>query len=212
MRTLKNIIGTLILSVAFFGCSNQNAPATNNEEVLHDGTINGTISNYTAGAFDAIECIQLESSGTSLGRCTPSADGKFSIKLSTPTTLHNTYFSETGITVSDPTANYNQSVLAIYKNNNPIGFILNCNFTTVNSISSIYDLESNLLAGNAYSVLMYADKNCTIKGSISSVNYDLTFKKGWNEVVGKKVTSSSTSATTTIPSDLKWRYFLVSGN
>src|ERR1035437_2127148 len=193
MRTLKNVVGVLVLSVLLFSCGNQNAPATNNEEVSLDGTINGTIANYSVGVFDAIECIQLESSVTSLGRCTPSADGKFSMKLSTPTTFNYDFSNYgTGITISDPTIKFIEAVLVIYKNNNPVGFILNCNFTTVNSFSSIYDLDSNLFIGNVCSVLINADRNSTIKGSRSSVAYDMTLKKGWNEVAGKKVTSSRT--------------------
>ena len=205
MRTLKNVVGALVLSLTLFSCSN-------NEEISLDGTINGTIYNYSAGVFDAIECLD-QNLGTSFGRCTPTADGKFSIKLSTPTTLN--HFSDYGtvLTISDPTTKYVQTLLVIYKNNNMIGLILNCNFTTFAGLSS-----SGLNVGNAYTTITYSDKNCTIKGSNISISYDMTLKKGWNQVAGKKINSSTMSGTTTIlsgtttiPSDLKWRYFLIPG-
>ena len=38
----------------------------------------------------------------------------------------------------------------------------------------------------------------------------MTLKKGWNEVAWERINSSTMSDTSTLPSDLKWRYFLFS--
>ena len=73
---------------------------------------------------------------------------------------------------------------------------------------------------------MYSDRIFTIKGTEIhvnsyngftykvSINYNVTFKKGWNEFVFKIDSNSTTSTTTTvvetysnaITSDLYWRY------
>ena len=188
----------MLLLVLLFSCSS-------NEDILLNGSINGTIYNYNSGVFDEIKCID-NHTGNILGHCTPTADGKFKLKLSTPNTLsYNFRVYGTGLAISDTTSKYVQADLVIYKNNNEIGIIINCNITSFTTMNF-----SDLYVGKAYTIIIYSDKNCNIKGSNNSVYYDMTLKKGWNEVAWERINSSTMSDTSTLPSDLKWRYFLFS--
>ena len=196
MRTLKNVVGALILSVALFGCTSG--------DVSLDGTLSGTISNYTSGTYDVIKSMDGYSSSTILGSCTPGSNGSFSLKLSIPTL--NTISGDlgsSGITVSDSNAKIGITQgLSAYKSNSLVGYIYKTDMTA-------NPTSSSTLSGTIV-IFMYADRACTIKGSVDGGSFDLSLKKGWNEVAGKYQQSSSNSTltySTSIPSNLKWRYF-----
>jgi len=202
--TFKTVLLLCISLIIYSSCSKKDdtepTTDTNNQTVTADGIITGTISNYSAGAFDAIECI--DAGGNVFGNCTPTSDGKFSMKLSTPTNLQE-IVAGSDVSVSDRTAKSTMVTMGIYKNNSPVGELFKCNFTSYSS--SIMKTANNLMT-----VFMYFDKNCTIKGTESktSTTYDLNLKKRWNEVVLKVTGSSTYTLSSTIPTDLKWRYFI----
>jgi len=212
MRTLKNGFGALILSIALFSCGNNDITnGSNNSSLATGGTLNGTIINYSAEVFDAIEFVDNQYNGISYGRCTPTADGKFSIKLSAPTTFKGDFSAisgVSGITISDPTTKYADAQAWVYKSNIGAGVLYKGNFMTLTS--------GSIPKGSTVSGLRYVDKNCTIKGSYSydntTLTFDLTLKKGWNEMVIIGLNSSTVSSLTTIPAGLQWRYFSGSEN
>jgi hypothetical protein len=193
MKTLKNVLWTLILSVALFSCTSG--------DVSLDGTLTGTISNYTSGTYDVIKSMDNYSSSAILGSCTPGSNGAFSLKLSIPT-LQSISQGSTGLTISDSNAKIGMTqVLIAYKSNSEVGIIVKTDMNV--------NPESSSTISGTLIIFMYADRACTIKGSISGQGtYDLNLKKGWNEVAGKyQGSSSSVTITTSIPSNLKWKYF-----
>jgi hypothetical protein len=112
--------------------------------------------------------------------------------------------------VSDTNALVSSALMYIYKNRSKIGSFAKCNYTHSSSTTN---------AGDATVVLLYTSKAISIKGTFTStydttsddVTYDVKLSKGWNEVVAKVIEYSSTkqsmSISSTIPADLKWRYF-----
>ena len=105
--------------------------------------------------------------------------------------------------------------LKAYKNKTQTGYYFRCNYTALSSEST------NVTT----SYFMYADRPLTLKGTNSvsqsdngisfkvSEVFDVNLKTGWNEICEKvelNVTSTSSTTTTTysstIPTDLKWVY------
>jgi len=203
-KTNKQIIMKTIFKTTFFmvalgltliGCNN-------NGDISTNGIISGTIADYTAGSVDSIKCFDGDEI---IGKCSVASNGKFSMTLAIP------FGSQIGngpggsVVVSDPTTTMGTGGMVAYKNKTSIGVLIKCNYT---------HNQSTVNVGDAIVDLIYVNKPCKITGTESdtsySVVYDLNLVKGWNEVISKVTAYSSTSnsmtLSTTIPSDLKWRY------
>ncbi|MFM2290862.1 MAG: hypothetical protein RIS29_675, partial [Bacteroidota bacterium] len=142
------------------------------------------------------------------------ANGQFSINLTKIPQL-SAYGSIKGIAVSDSNAQVGKCDLESYKGQTQNGNYVRCNYATMAGMS----------VSMSYSEFIYSDRVLTVKGTISQSNkqenvtytqsavYDLSLKKGWNEIVYKyeiSATPTSITATTTntstIPNDFKWYY------
>jgi len=199
MKILKTVSQILFLSLVLVSC--------NNADVSLDGTLQGTIDNYSTSSFNIVKCIDLGSSNESvLGSCTPASSGKFSMTLSIPK-LNSMGNEPTGVTVSDKNAQIGTGgILLAYKDANVVGYVIKTDISSFDG--SIDEINGNLV------LFMYADRSVTIKGSetsgSSTETYDLKLKKGWNEInfkVSATSSKSSISISSTVPSNLKWKYF-----
>jgi len=179
-------------------------------------TVSGTIVNYVSGEVTTVKSFQSDYSDNGVLSTSPiSSDGKFSIVLSgDKLTLKEV--SETvpqGVELSDTTASIGSNRFEVYKDADELSELIKCNYTNPNEES----------VGMAYSSFIYSDKPFTIKGAETNdssnevyiYNYNCILKKGWNEIVSKITTYTktttgyieTTSVTTDLSSDLKWRYF-----
>ena len=199
MKVLKTVFQILFLSFVLVSCENA--------DVTLDGTLQGTIDSYSSSSFNVVKFIDINSNNeTVLGSCTPTSSGKFSMTLSVPT-LNTLGDEPSGVTVSDKNAQIGMGgILLAYKNSDIVGYVIKTDMSSFSG--SISEINGNL------ALFMYADRNVTIKGTYTSGSesetYDLNLKKGWNEVnLEMSVTSSTAtvSISSTIPSNLKWKYF-----
>ena len=115
------------------------------------------------------------------------------------------------IVISDPETIGSSANIYATKNNSEIGSLVKCNFT---------HSTGTVIVGDAVAELLYVDRPCTIKGTYtySGTSYtqiiNINLIKGWNEVFAKVTTYTQTGTNTTetltitssIPTDLKWRY------
>ena len=205
MRFFKTIYRVIFLSLVLVSCDNA--------DVTLDGTLHGTIDGYSSTSFNNVKFIDLQgSTGTVLGSCTPQSTGKFSMTLSVPSLSQLAANEQSGITVSDKTAQVGLGgVLGAYKDASHVGYLIKTNLSSFSG--SMTEMNGSL------ALFMYSDRNVTVKGSYTlgttTATYDLNLKKGWNEVNFKMNATSSTiteTITGTIPTDLKWKFFSVSSS
>ncbi|HEY5507503.1 MAG TPA: hypothetical protein VIK29_02445 [Paludibacter sp.] len=207
----------MVLVATFYSCEKDNESIDSISPILSDDVLNGTIINYTSSEFDSVKVFG--DNKYFIGRGSITTAGKFSIPLFIP--ILTKYTPMEGVIVSDTSAlTGSSSGFSTYKNSEGTGFLEKCNFTSYDSTNT---------SGASCSDFVYADKEITIKGknvyfgngvfegttrSITRV-FNLTLKKGWNEVVIKTDLYSETSDnltinrsyTNVITTDLQWRYF-----
>ena len=213
MKTTFKVM-LMVLVAAFYSCQKSEKDETPASSVSTDGVLSGTIVNYASATLDSVKVYD---NSSYIGRSSVTTDGKFSMSLSIPK-LYKTGTIE-GVTISDTTALVGNAIFYCYKAGIGTGELGKLNFNSkIDSIKS----------GMASCLFIYANKPFTMKGTrtdsfssgVYSENatyiYDITFKKGWNEIVIKIDAYSSTSSTSftekmiysnTITSDLQWRYF-----
>lgn len=191
-NVFRNLFQVLFLSLVLVGC---------NDDITLKGTLSGTISNYSEGSFDGIQCKE-DVSHNIIGTGTPTSSGKFSIKLSMPY-LNDLSSTPSGLVVSDKFARIGSlSDIEIRLQGTIKGQLMKCN--------NIFDGYSTL-KGMELVTFMYSDRPCTItgyglNGSIS-YTYDLKLKTGWNEVMLIQESANNQTLTTKIAKDLEWRCF-----
>jgi len=200
--------------VILSGCQKDQNLLTGNNSLTVNGTMSGSILNYVPGSVDSIKALCPDL----IGENGISSIGQFTIDLSTPELLVTTG-SMNGLLVSDTAAMTGSVYLCTYRGGMFSGLLNKSNLP----------MDSLNKAGISYSMFTYSDRYFTIKGTrtttdlfndsqlITTAKYDVIIKKGWNELVVKINSSSSTSCTTTISetvsniitSDLQWRYSVV---
>lgn len=163
-----------------------------------NNTMSGTLANYTDGTVDSLKCF---SYNHLIGSCAVSRDGKFSITL--PATGGIRIGKINNITVSDTNAIVSSPIYTVgIKNGIQKGVLYKSNITT----------SSNTGTGSLKIVFCYSDRDLTIKGTdnvstTESIIWDVTLKKGWNEIALKTLSTQSLLYSTTIPNGLSWRLF-----
>jgi len=202
----------MALVAAFYSCQ-RNDVTIGSSSITSDGIVSGTIVN-DSNRIDSVKAYYVNL----IGKSVVSSDGKFSIVLSTPV-LYKIGTFPIGVVVSDTTAmTESVSVFDVDKGGVYIGYIGKSNYG-INDIVKI---------GRSTSIFLYSDRGFTIKGTYIQtntsstgiiqtlkMNYNIIFKKGWNEVVLKLDSYSTTSTTSTavetysntVTSDLQWRYY-----
>ena len=224
--TLKPVL-LLSLSVILFTSCNKNVdnePTTNstNQIVTTDGVIKGIISNYTSGTYDAIvgydsgftltdgldPHASIDNLGSPLGSCNVGNNGSFTLNLSTTSLTSIGTVIPSGVTVSDKNArlggvgfgSFFISIFMLSKSGSMVG--------------GLY--KSDAMAGGStnvafFSLFLYSDRDFTINGTTQgtwrggNMIYNLTLKKGWNEI-GLKITNTSYEYSNSIPANMKWFY------
>lgn len=211
-RTTFKII-LVAVCISFFSCQkngDEKLP-TDNSSISIDGVLSGKIVNYVANSIDSVKARNTDYVGTSKVLST----GYFSIGLTLPQL--EKIGSLSGVMISDTTALGGSATITSYLNSYENGEVIKCNYAN----------DSINKPGMAYSSFVYTDRAFTMKGTheetymegdiseTSSTVYNVTFKKGWNEVVTKITSYSSTSnnltssvsMTNVITSDLQWYFF-----
>lgn len=216
MNTTFKIIITLLLAT-FYSCQKNEVLPIVSGSITIDGVFSGTIVN-DSNRIDSIQVYTYDL----IGKGEILTDGKFSLKLTIPPLDQITAFPS-GIVVSDTKAMYSTPfICSTYKGRVYKGDIFKTNYLVTESTK----------AGNTASQFIYSDRDFSIIGTnvISEIdnritfyhklNYNVLFKKGWNEIVYKIDTYSKTSNTLTvvetysnnITSDLQWRYLSFYGS
>jgi len=202
MKTiLKSILLGTIFCFAMFSC--------NSDELTTGGTLTGTIADYVTGSIDSLKCCANDSIDSIIGKTAVLSNGKFTLILTAPT--GSKVKKMTGVVISDSTAQWGTGKIYAFKSHLPIGSVTKCNFT--------HNSSATPTVGDGYVMLVYSTKPFSLKGSLVkdtvTTTYDMNLKSGWNQVLyklteytisatGRKLTYTNT---TSIPTDLKWRYF-----
>jgi len=217
MKTTFKII-VMVLVAAFYGCQKDDVSPGMISSVTSDGVFSGTIVN-DSNRIDSIKAYGssdniIGGSTIYLGNCAVLANGKFSVALTNPV-LRKIVAFPSGVVVSDTTAMIGSMFVFEAFGGTYTGTLYKAN----------YSLDDSTKAGNSESEFIYSDRAFTKKGtgiyaytiygvtSNFKLNYNLTFKKGWNEIVRRVDSYSHTSTTSTteetysntITSDLQWR-------
>lgn len=217
MKTIFKII-VMVLFAAFYSCQNNAVSTGVINSISSDGIFSGTIVN-DSNRIDSLKVYTDDD--VVLGKGAVSSDGKFSLVLTNPI-LYKISTRSNGLVVSDTSAMIRTiGVFLTYKSRKFSGNINKINF---------YDSDS-VNAGKSFSKIIYSDRTFTIKGTIihsdiyssydsnQKTNYNVIFKKGWNEIVLKIDSFSATSKNLTvvqslsnnITTDLQWRYVPYNG-
>jgi hypothetical protein len=222
MKTTFRIV-VMVLFAAFYSCKKNDVSPGVSSSISNNGILTGTIVN-DSNRIDSIKVYDyivdnynVVEGSIIIGKSAVLSSGKFSLVLTNPV-LRKIGTGPSGVIVSDTTAMVgNMNELEAYKSGIYYGNINKSNF-------SISDIP---IAGESTSQFMYSDRTFTIKGteidadttytykSNLKINYSITFKKGWNEIVLEIDSYSNTTTTTTtvetysnnITSDLQWRYY-----
>jgi len=212
MKILFNLIFVAIC-VTFSSCQKDENLSANNSSITSDGLLKGKIVNYIPNSIDSLNAIIYYIAGT--GKV--STTGNFSISLIVP--MLEMINVKKGLTVSDTNAmvGLGSVVFCSYLNNSYTGVLKKCNYTD----------DSAGITGMAYSYFVYSDRTFTIKGTYvntylykntinttQSYDFNVTLNKGWNELVRKLISCTSTvnstteliSVTNNITPDLQWHY------
>ncbi len=205
-KTIFKLI-LVILCITFFSCQKDDLSASKSS-VTSDGLIKGKIVNFVPNSIDSVSAIieYLDGSGS------VSTTGDFSFILEVPEL--GMILAEKGLTISDPNAMIGSTVTFYsYLNKNLAGALKKCNYTN----------DSTAVTGMAYSYFIYSDRTFTMKGThvntymflntTQSYVFNITLNKGWNELVRKltsytssaNITTESISVTNNITSDLQWQ-------
>ncbi len=227
MKTAFRII-VIVLLVIFYSCKKDDVTIVDSS-ISSEGVISGIIVN-ASNRIDSIEVhadsigLQLGYNvvfaGKKIGKSTVSSDGNFSVALTTPI-LSKIGAIPNGVIVSDTAAMTGYvHYFNIYAHKGGI--------YTGKIYKSNEPSYTNFKAGWSVSSFKYSDRPFTVKGTevqyntqrdgyieIIKINYNLTFKKGWNELVLKTDSYSETATTSTtvetysniVISDLQWRYY-----
>lgn len=171
------------------------------------GLLNIQLKDY---ASEGIDSVKMYDDNLLLGKCKLTTDGIVLMQLSQPGNLKK--IGGMGeIYVSDTTA------LALTLKTLNAYNVDGIQIGTI-SCDNVYENVANEVGR-----LMYCDRDLKIKGSTESAStnpyipssktiYDMTLKKGWNVIVVTSDVDKNTFSTvqqysTTIPSDLQWRYW-----
>ena len=224
MKTTFKII-VMVLVAAFNGCQKSDVSPGFSSSISRDGAFSGTIVNDSnrIDFIKAYDCIvdryNVTEDSLILGKSAVSSNGKFSLVLPKP--ILGKMESKIGIfprgvVVSDTTAmvGYVDGFDA-YKGGIIIGSINKRNYNLIDSTKVVI----------SDSQLMYSDRTFTIKGteiykniydgitSNDTSNYNITFKKGWNEITWVENYSKTPTTITiietnsnTVTSDMQWKY------
>jgi len=208
MKTTFRII-ILVLVAAFYGCQKSDVSPDVSSSISSDGVLSGTIIN-DSNRVDSIKDLDFFNNRVvTSGKSAVTSSGIFSIVL-TNLILNKIETYPNGVHVSDTMAMIGYlDIIGAFKSGMYIGYIYKANF----------NLNDNQKAGESESQFVYSDRIFSIKGTDmhagiynSKVNYNITFKKGWNEIVWRLVSFSTTltdveTYSNTVTSDLQWRYY-----
>lgn len=196
-----------------------------------DDTINNTpysfsavLTGFVPGTIDSVYFYQF--GGNILGKTKIAENGDFSMTILPPTNIApiNSDNFAAGVVISDKKAEIGDNIiLAGMKEGKVKGYIQK-------SDTAIFILLTDSTAYEGYSSLMYSDRDFTITGVENlqelvmgdsaiftynfEIKYDLTFKKGWNEIIyqagytmtkGNKI-NVKIDYNNTVPANFKWRY------
>lgn len=223
----KNI--NLLVSAVFLlfiGCNpdSDNIPDGTQKET-QVGTLRGTVENYIPGLFDKMEIKQrysssmMESDEYLLGSAKVNTSGEFSLYLiDLPSHLNiDADYWLSNFTLKRDCVFYSMDFyeILVYKGTMNVGRIVKTNFNKWTDIDSFF--RSHGKDGTVV-FMLYSRTQFTMRGvhhDDYKFNFDVEIKKGWNEIaitkqqdeVGYYYSSYTYIYTTTIPNDVKWRYF-----
>ncbi len=220
-----------VLSVTIVSCEkNEPSASSNTNSSLSNNLLSGKIDSFISGSVDSVLAyLKLGNKDTThFGYETIASDGSFSIKTTiTPASsglvrFYDMFDEDFTGSISDTNTYVSKYSMEFYASRNGVtcGEILKTNYNS---------FEKEDSTGASMSVFVYSDRELKVSGKeihsynegkayseTYTANYDFILKKGWNELVMKRVyynqsatgsVKTETSLTSNITSDLKWRFF-----
>lgn len=188
-------------------------------------SFSAVLTDYVPGTIDSVYIYQF--GANMLGKTKIADNGDFSMSIVPPTriaTINSDNFS-IGVIVSDNKARIGEAiVIAGIKGGDVVGYIQK-------SDTSTFVMLTDSTAYEGYTYLMYSDRDFSITGTETDqdlvvgdsaiikynyeIEYDLNFKKGWNEIIYQAGFKSVSAAEVKVeivynniaPAHFKWRYF-----
>ena len=235
MKTIFKLV-LFIVVAAFYSCGKDENVSSAESSITPSGFIRGTIVNYATSPAELItfndDFIADVSKVGDFSIILPIPKMPYFSQIGA---ISGVQISDTEALISEPVdivAYHNGQEGELMKTNitSSINSLINITLdsTSLTDITSdtasLPDITLDLtkLQGVALSLFIYADREVTLRGMCDgtvddfegTIIYDLKYKKGWNEVVLKieKVSKTTGDVTmrmsSTIPSDLKWMYFI----
>ncbi len=210
-KTIQSFFIFFILSVVLFSCSKNDDPITDDNLATGISVLNVSIQLYKSGQIDTIKLMDYPSPVNAVG--VVSTNGQFSLTLKTPVSadLYAVDKMLAGLTVSDNTA-----LISYFFNLE--AFKGKLHEGDVERINDLCFQNGFSVVGAVHTTFIYCSKALTISGIYQERDtYNLSLKKGWNEVAVKITAFYDTavngsrqqlSYSTDIPLGLNW-YFLV---
>ena len=227
MKTKNNFLVSTVIFLLCIGCNPDNdilPEGTQKESEF--GTLRGIIENYIPGLIDKIEVNKVYSDSLTgdedehlLGSAKVNTSGEFSlylIDLPSHLIIDADYWLS-NFTLKRDCVFYSMDFyeILVYKGTMNVGRIVKTNFNKWTDIDSFF---RSFGKDGTVVFMLYSRTQFTMRGVHQDdykFNFDVEIKKGWNEIaitkqqdkVGYYYSSYTYTYTTTIPNDVKWRYF-----
>jgi len=224
MKTTFKII-VIVLVAVFYGCQKNDVSPEVSSSISSDGAFSGTIVNDSnridfIKAYDYIvDSYNVFEDSIILGKSAVSSSGKFTLVLTKPVlSKMGTYPS--GVVVSDTTAMIGYvSGFDTYKDGKITGIINKVNYRLIDTTKAVISESQLMYSDRPFTVIGTEIYKYSSNGIISNdtSNYNITVKKGWNEITWVESYSSTPTTVTTIETnsntvtpDMQWRYIPIS--
>ena len=211
----------MVVLAAFYGCQKSDVSPDVSSSITPDGAFSGTIVN-DSNRIDFIkvyDCIvdnyNVIKDSIILGKSAVSSNGKFLLVLTKPI-LSQIGTVTSGVVVSDTTAMVGYvSGFDTYKNGIKTGIIKKGNYSLINATKVEICSSQFMYSDRAFTIIGTEIYKNTYNGITSNdtSNYNITVKKGWNEITWVESYSKTLTVVTiietnsnTVTSDMQWRY------
>jgi hypothetical protein len=172
-------------------------------------TIQGTVENYTRGAHKLkFQVYSPTYAQTVITEGQLAADGTFQITLPDESKLTDMLklFDDgrcTGLSITKGLQTTTGGSLSAYSSGpNSTGYLVQGTQTQ--------SYIGNPPPGTTYTYYIYADRDASVTGTCQTLTYDMTFKKGWNQIAAV-YGQNGARATSSVPTGLKWYYVPTGG-
>jgi len=211
----------MVVLAAFYGCQKSDVSPDVSSSITPDGAFSGTIVNDSnridfIKAYDFIvDSYNGFEDSIILGKSAVSSNGKFLLVLTKPI-LSQIGTVTSGVVVSDTTAMVGYvSGFDAYKGGIKIGTINKGNYRLIDTTKVEICSSQFMYSDRAFTIIGTEIYKNTYNGITSNdtSNYNITVKKGWNEITWVGFYSGTPTTATivetnsnTVTSEMQWRY------